>query len=217
MIFGNRHVDDHPRNLLLGNAHLRLFDASKFLRIHSDALSTFNHHIQIITEKVSKSIGIMFKIQSFLPFPCMEQLYYSLIYPCLNYCIISWGGTCPTYLNPLVVLQKRAMRVVTKSYYLAHTTPLFLRSGFLRLVDIYKYSLAIYFYKNNLEHNFAQHPSYRTRGATSLCHTFQRLSVTHRSVNYAGPTIWNEILVEIRTPRTVRKIKIALKKFHIDK
>ena len=215
MIFGNRRVDDHSHNFLLGNAQLSMCDASKFLGINLDAKLTFNHHIELITNKVSKSIGIMFKLQNLLPFSCMKQLYYSLIYPYLNYCIISWGGTCPTYLNPLVVLQKRAIRVITKSHFLAHTTPLFFRCGVLKLVDLYKYSLAIYFYKNNLESNFARHHSYRTRGATSLCPIFQRLNVTQRSVNYAGPTIWNEIPVEIRTLRTLRKFKIALKKFYI--
>ena len=43
------------------------------------------------------------------------SLYYALIYPFLTYGIITWGDTYKTTLQPMFILQKRAMRLITLS------------------------------------------------------------------------------------------------------
>ena len=80
------------------------------------------------------------------------MLYYSLIYPYLLYCINIWGGAYASHLNPLIILQKRAVGVICIAAYLGHSTPLFcicfIKKTFLvkllKLVDIYQYNLPIY-------------------------------------------------------------------------
>ena len=39
-------------------------------------------------------------------------LYYSFIYPYLNYCNCVWGNTCKSYLTPLIKLQNMAVRII---------------------------------------------------------------------------------------------------------
>ena len=82
----------------------------------------------------------------------MKTLYYSLIYPYFQYCIIVWGSTYPTNLNRLILLQKRTVRIVNKKPFDAHTDPLFRDLKFLKIVDIYSLHLGklMYSYNNNI-------------------------------------------------------------------
>ena len=108
------------------------------------------------------------------------------------------GGARSTHLNPLVILQKRPVRIIANSNCLALTAPLFHQCGFLNLKEIYKINLAVFFYKNRLEHNFTRTHSYDNRRAIELCPIYQRLNSTQSSIASVGPIARNEIPTEIK-------------------
>src|SRR6218665_1275277 len=68
-----------------------------------------------------------------IPSHVMVNLYYSLIYPYLTYCNMIWSSTYTSRLSHLVILQKKAIRIITKSPYNSHTAPLFHMHGFLNI------------------------------------------------------------------------------------
>ena len=63
-------------------------------------------------------------------------MYYSIIYPYLQYCVIVWGLTYPTNIRRIELLQKRVIRILNKSAFDAHTSPIFKKLGLLKLNDI---------------------------------------------------------------------------------
>ena len=75
------------------------------------------------------------------------MVYFALVHPHLNYCITTWGGTSQSTLLPLFRLQKKIIRIITHSPYNFHTPPLFNDLKILPLEYLYKYNLAITFYK----------------------------------------------------------------------
>ena len=82
-------------------------------------------HIQYIKNKVSKSVGILCKVQKYLDQQTLHNLYYTFVYPYLIDGVEIWGNTCNVYPDPLVKLQKKYLRIMTFSSYLEHTEPLF--------------------------------------------------------------------------------------------
>ena len=62
-------------------------------------------------------------------FDILNQLYYSLVYPFLTYGVIAWGNTYATTLKPVVVLQKKAVRIIPFSNQDAHSSSLFSQLG----------------------------------------------------------------------------------------
>ena len=74
-----------------------------------------------ITNKCSRTIGILNKLKHILPANISLMLYNSLLLPQLNYCILAWGHNC----TKLIKLQKKALRVISISKYNAQTNPLF--------------------------------------------------------------------------------------------
>ena len=59
---------------------------------------TWKLHISLITNKISKNTGIMFKVGQFLTKETTKALYYSLVYPCIHYCNVIWAHNYPTRL-----------------------------------------------------------------------------------------------------------------------
>lgn len=83
-------------------------------------------------KKIKRSIGILSKLQYDVNMTTLINLHYSLIYPFLTYGIPSWGNAYTTTLQPLYILQTKAMRIITFSNFDQHSTPLF------RLLNIIK-------------------------------------------------------------------------------
>ena len=63
-----------------------------------------------VKNKVSKNIGILYKLRHYVSIHVLKQLYYTLLYPYLNYAFAVWGNTYPSYLNKLCSLQNKCIR-----------------------------------------------------------------------------------------------------------
>ena len=61
---------------------------------------------------VSKCIGILFRVSSFLPTTIMMRIFNSMINSKLSYMITSYGTANKTTIDRLFVLQKRALKVI---------------------------------------------------------------------------------------------------------
>ena len=74
-------------------------------------------------------------------------LYYSFIYPYLNYCIEIWGSANDTLMLSIFKLQKRAIRIILSASYRAHTDPLFLKLEVLPLKKLYQFYIILFMFK----------------------------------------------------------------------
>jgi len=71
-------------------------------------------YLHELSKKVSRGIGVLSKIRYYVNRnKLLHQLYYSLIYPFLTYDLSIWGNTYNSTLKPLVILQKRAIHIIT--------------------------------------------------------------------------------------------------------
>ena len=214
MFISNRATDCPP--IFLDNVPLQFQSSVKFLGIMIDHKLNFRDHIKMIKNKLSKNVGILYKVKSLVPPETLKSLYFSLLYPYLNYCIIVWGGTFATHIQPVKVIQKRAIRNLHNVPARTHTNPLFLQSKILKLDDIYKFRICEYFYVNELEKNYLRNHSHDTRHRSSLVPEFQRLTTTQRSINYAGPTFWNSLPNDIKNSSSRKSFKTSLCNYLLD-
>ena len=104
-------------------------------------------HIEKITNKMSKSLGIMKKVKSKINSSTLTTLYNSLLLPYLNYCNVSWGNSAMLHLNKLHLLQKRAVRIIHNANYRAHTEELFSRSKILSIFQLFFINVCTFMYK----------------------------------------------------------------------
>ena len=85
---------------------------TKYLGIIIDKLK-WTSHISYIKNKISKTIGLFYKMRHYLERKAFINLYYSLVLPYLIYCNEVWGNASAVHLEPIIKIQKRAIRTIT--------------------------------------------------------------------------------------------------------
>ena len=99
----------------------------RYLGILIDSNLSWKFHIDYICQKVSKTVGIIAKLRHFVPRHVLLTLDRSLILTYISYGICSWGHAAETHFHKLLVLQKRALRLMFFTDPRTHAVPLFLK------------------------------------------------------------------------------------------
>ena len=203
IIHSFRNFSDVNFNLEINNQTVEQVNQGLFLGTYIDDKLKFKAHIDHISSKISKSIGILFKLSKLkAPKSILKHIYYSLVHSHLIYNIICYAGTYDTHVERLLLLQKRAIRIINKSSFLAHTDPLFHSNNILKVHDLYKFYVGVYMYDNWEAESFVVTHNYNTRNLNSLVPGAARLTVTQNSLSVIGPNVWNSIPLIIRDSPT---------------
>ena len=140
----------------------------------------------------------------------------------MMYCNVVWGNCSLNKINSLLLLQKRALRIISNSNYLANSEPLFYRFQTLKINDINTLQTAIFMYK----YTFAQLPSlfhntfsrnlnihsYPTRRSTDYHLENPKLILAQKSVRHHGPDIWNSLPQNLKRCTSLYSFKKSFKK-----
>lgn len=124
----------------------------KFLGVIIVHKISWKSHINYIKSKISKTLAIMSKTKYILDSKALNILYQSLIVPYMTYCVEIWGNTNKTIVKPIVILQKRAIRIINKTDYYHPTNKLFINSNLLKFNDLVEFNIAKIMFKviNNI-------------------------------------------------------------------
>lgn len=215
MIFTNRKIPDNIGNLLLNDQIVNFVSNCKFLGIHLDNTLKFNIHISHVCNKVSRSVGLLWKIKDYLPLECMLKLYNCFVLSYMSYCNLVWGGTNSCFIRTLLLLQKKCLRVIYDTDYLAHTDPLFVQSDILKIEDLHFYLLNVFIFKNKSVLPVNSH-SYHTRHLSDLIPRNRRLQLTRRSPYYSGVTKFNLLPECLKSVGSIKIFKKNLKKHYLN-
>jgi len=142
MVFGTSRNIEFPL-IKIENTLIDFVEHFDFLGITIDKNLKWNCHINKISSKISKVVGILNHIKKFLPPEILKTIYNALINPHLHYGILCWG----TNTKRTTKLQKKAIRIITKSKYNAHTGPLLKQLRILTIPDLYDLKLLLFYHK----------------------------------------------------------------------
>lgn len=224
MVFQPRQKKTYNIQLSINNQQIKQVEKTVFLGLIIDSHLTWKLHIAHVANKISKSIGILYKSSFYLFKSSLRVLYFSLVYPYLQYCTAVWASTYPTNLRRVQILQKRALRVLNKSNFNEHTSPIFKKFNTLKLVDIYFLQVGqfMYSYNNqllpqNFNHMFLnnQTHNYNTRICNHFKIPFCRTKTRQFSIIYQGPKYFNSLSSDIRDAPSSNLFKLRLKYFII--
>ena len=177
----------------------------KYLGIMLDNHLSWKSHITYISSKIKRSIGILAKARHYINMNILVNLYYSLIYPYFIYGIVAWGHTYQTTTNPIFILQKKALRLMTFSGFQAHTNPIFQKLKIIKFPDLVCLHTALFMYDyhtGNLPISFKsyftnvnQKHNYNTRLASKCNYYLPKARTNYGKFNikFSGVKIWNSI------------------------
>ena len=206
------------------NKHVKF---TKFLGIFIDEHLSWTTHIDNLSKQVARNVEMLNKLKHFLPMYIMRTIYCSAILSHLQYCTLLWENSYCTNLNKLRILQKKAIRIITNSHYIAHTDPLFSKLKLLKLDDLYKHQLVIFMYKaansklpdsmssmltrtqNIHKHNLRHQNSYYIQNI--------RANSRKCTINYSGPVYWNALPSKLKQLVSIQQFKNKLKELLLSK
>ena len=158
--------------IVLNLDHNKIYESTKikYLGLLLDSRLSWKFHINELSKKLSRTIGMLYKIRAYSPKPILRSLYFGLFHSHLTYGLPVWGNAEKRLLDKIALLQKKALRAITFADYNAHTCPIMKESKILSLADqtqlqisslmwdldhdILPPTLSSYFKKRNLIHQY---------------------------------------------------------------
>ena len=119
MLFSNK-INNLPDNTVHENVSV-----TRFLEVLIDNKLSWKHHIDSICKTISRNIGVINKLKYFIPCRTLLTLYHTLILPYINYGITAWGCATQAQIHRILLLQKKALRIIFQTQFRAHTDILF--------------------------------------------------------------------------------------------
>ena len=126
-------------------------------------------------------------------------------------------------LRRLITLQKRVVRIMSRSAFDAHTDPLFKNLKLLNLESIYKLQIGKFMYQyrsgllpysfNNMFLVTRQVHSYGTRSSEHFYLPQCRTNIRKFSISFQGPKFFNSLSFEIRNATSTASFCCKLKAF----
>ena len=217
MLFSNILTPLDIADVFINKIKIEYASSIRFLGVIIDDKLKFNLHINEITKKISKNSAILYKLRQYLPENTLLSVYRSIIECYINYCNLIFGNAALTHISPLVIAQKKAVRIVANLPPRSHTNSIFLRLKLLKVHDFFKYNLGI-FMKNN-ESYFSQNfrlNLFNTRSGNHYVPAFQRIDLTlNRSLRYQAPYNWRYIPIHVKNSPSLNSFKKRYKAFLI--
>ena len=207
MVFKDQKKLGVEQGIFVNNTRISKTDQAKFLGIIIADNLSWQPHINYISKKISKSIGIMYKLSKYLNKTALISLYYSLIYPYIIYCNEVWGLGYASHRMKLFILQKRAIRLICHASRDAPSNPLFKDLKILKINDINSHLITILMFK--LQHNElplvfndifkcnSSVHSHDTRQSLELHIPLVTTNYTQMTVRYVGVILWNIMMRQI--------------------
>ena len=151
---GNRPLSDTP-NIEINNIKIEFTSNFCFLGITFNQHLEWKPHIELLCNKIAKTIYSMKQIKNIVNKGTLRVIYNALVLPHISYCISAWFPLAQINLKRLNTLQKQALRTIHNAKYLAHTEQLFRQSNILKIEDLFKLS-CLSFFDKHLKQNLPQ-------------------------------------------------------------
>ena len=208
-------IDNHPIN----EVH-----HTKFLGVIIDNKLKWKEHIDYISKKIAKGIGVIVKARKVFDKVTLLSLYNSLILPYLSYCIHIWGNAYQTHLQKLHVLQNKIIRIIAGVPRRTSSDPLYDEFNILKIKKLYMYAVGFCMYKyendmlpelfKNMFVKVTNVHDHDTRTATTnqLYIPIYGTVRGQKSFKYVGVRTWNYILQNIHTRCPIGSFKSSLRK-----
>ena len=178
----------------------------KFLGVILDEHLTWKRRIQLIENKTSKNVSILYKASNLIISKCLRSIYFSFIHSYTNYANIACASTNKTKLKKLFGKQKQAAPIIFNQDRFTHARPLL--NTLNALVNVYQKDLlqVLLFMrkiKTNSSHRIFLHQFQTINHKYATRYSRNNFKEPKKETNYAKyciharrPVIWNSFLNE---------------------
>ena len=141
-LFSQSNTDNLEPVVTVDNHVLQYNKTPKLLGVHLDEKLNFRKHIEVVSHKASRCLGVLREINGIAKLSSKKliQLYIGLVRPVLEYGCLAWQTATSHDLKPLEIIQKKALALCLKAPITSSREALEVASGIppidLRLTEI---------------------------------------------------------------------------------
>ena len=103
MVFHRSRIKTNDVNVIMQLNIIEHINSTKFLGLIIDDKLKWHEHIQHVTHKIARSVGILYKIRHYLNKQTLLNMYYTFVFPYLIYGVEIWGSASLNHINPLKI------------------------------------------------------------------------------------------------------------------
>ena len=115
MVFSRRKID-LPFSPTISNYRIERKECARFLGVIIDDKLSWKQHISMIKAKMSRYVGVMYKLKGVLPLMARKNIFHSFVQSHINFSSLVWGLGPKGSIEPLFSEQKKAMRALMPGY-----------------------------------------------------------------------------------------------------
>ena len=124
--------------ITFNNIEIKRESSIKFLGVIIAENLTQKNHIEVVENKISKNIGVLYRASHLLDFKNLLKIYFSFIHIYISYANIAWASTFKTKLQGILKKQKHAARITFHANRLDHARPLLKE---MKALNVYQINL----------------------------------------------------------------------------
>ena len=125
---------DDPIKIKLNRKTLYPSKSVKYLGIKIDENLKWKQHIHDIAIKLNRANALLFAIRNYANKHILRTIYFAIFDSHINYANLIWGQNLHP-VNRIVILQKKASRIMNFQSRDSHSSPLFKSNHILKLQD----------------------------------------------------------------------------------
>ena len=222
MVISRKQIVNNPI-VSINSINIERVYITKFLGVHIDCQLDWNGHIKSIKNKIAKNVSVMNRVKHLLNSHALYSLYTTLIIPYMNYCCEFWGNNYKSRIQPLYMLQKKAIRICKHEGYLSHTRPIFYFFNTLCIYDMIDYSSVVFMFKvyNNqfprhllcfFDRVYDSHNHNTRKNVNNFKIKYCRTSQKASCISVIGPKLWNNLHSDLQCSKSISRFKTHYKR-----
>ena len=189
----------------------------KYLGVILDEKLIWDKHSAFLQTKLRKLNGLLYYLSGFFSTYHLKKIYYALFDSVLKYGVTTWGGMADQHMQPIRVLQKRAIRHIVGLKRTDSTKTSFKKLKILTVEESYKFALATLVHKRrkNFKVGLANREGLRESNYKAVLPRYTT-SRAQMQITFQAPKFYNMVPLDIRKKGSLHLFRKYAKKWLLE-
>jgi hypothetical protein len=210
-------------NLIVNNCAIQNVTSHNLLGVIADSTLSWETQINSVCKKVNIKLALLKKLNYFLSDEMKMLFYNAYILPSFDYCCFLWGVSKQAHSKKILLLQKRAARIILSKPFKTPSLEMFKNLKWLTFENRCKYHTAVMVYKalNDLTPpyikeiiNTTSNERYSLRSSSRQDIAYVRFKTQYKKHSFSVYSIdvWNSLPEALHKDNTLNTFKRNCKK-----
>ena len=106
----------------------------KYFDVKIDTNLSWQYHVNDLSVKLNRANAFLFKMRKYVNLKILRSIYFAIFSSYLSFYCLVWVQNCST-IQQIIILQKKAIRIIKFQLRNFHTSPLFKQNSILKFQD----------------------------------------------------------------------------------